>query len=160
MSNWKSISKQDLYDYLAAEQTDALGDEALGDGQENPLVAIIADVTQRVRAEIRANNGNILDPAADTLPPELRGAAIALIVEAAQARLPSLALSADQTRLANAARALLKRVAAGDVGISPGGVPSGGDDDDDGDDDVVSAPRIVLVASRSNPLTGASLLGL
>ncbi|MFA5258175.1 MAG: hypothetical protein WC360_08490, partial [Opitutales bacterium] len=133
----------------------ALGEEALGAEQDDPFPAIIADVAQRVRAEVRANNGNTLDPPAGTVPPELRGAAIALIIEAAQARLPSLALSADQARLANAARALLKRVAAGDVGISPGESAPGGDDDD-----VVSAPRIVLVASRSNPLTGSALLGL
>jgi hypothetical protein len=145
MSNWISISTEDVYDYLAAEQAQALQSEALGDDQADPLPTIIADVVERIRAEVRANSANTLDAASGTIPPELRGAALALVVEAAQARLPALEMSDDQIRLANAARTLLKRVASGDVAVE------GGD---------CGASKVVLVKRRAHPVTGASLSGM
>jgi hypothetical protein len=156
MSNWTSISSADVYDYLAAEQAAALQSEALGTGQSDPLPRLIADVVSRVRAEVRAHGSNVVDAATGTVPPELRGAAMALIVEAAQARLPSLDMTADQIRLANAARALLKRVADGDVAVAAGSVTTTTTPETTD----ASAVKFVLVKSRNNPVTGASLAGL
>jgi hypothetical protein len=144
MSDWISISTSDVYDYLAAEQAEALQSEALGSNQTDPLPTIIADVTARIRAEVSGNSANTLDATDGTIPPELRGAAMALIVEAAQARIPVLKMSADQIRLANAARALLKRVAAGETRIIQG----------------TPVAKVVLVTSRTNFISGASLSGL
>lgn len=150
MSKWITITVEDLYDYLAAEQVAALQSEALGSGQSDPLPTLIADVTEYIRAEIRGNSGNDVDSAEGAIPPELRSAAIALIVEAAQARLPALELSDDQVRLANAARALLKRVASGDVAIEAATA--------DGSSGVVTASgTAVLVKSRSRFLSSSSL---
>ena len=144
MSDWITLSITDVYDYLAADQADALRTEALGGGQADPLPAIIADVAARIRSEIAGHAPNSLSPTSGAVPPELRGAALALIVEAAQARLPSLEMSDDQVRLANAARALLKRVADGEVFVTPGG----------------GSARTVVVRSRRRFATGSTLIGL
>lgn len=158
MSNWITISTQDVYDYLAAEQVEALRSEALGEEQADPLAAVIADTACRVRGEVAAYSKNTLDADKATIPPELRGAALALIVEASQARIPSLSLSTDQIRLANAARALLKRVAAGDFAVSQGG--TGGSDTDDDGTTLVVTKKIEVLGSRARPLTSARLAGL
>ncbi len=159
MSNWISISRQDVYDYLAAEQVEAVRSEALGEGQGDPLCAVIADTVCRVRGEVAAYSKNTLDADRATIPPELRGAALALIIEAAQVRLPSLSLSTDQIRMANAARALLRRVAAGAFAVSQGDVTGGGDGEAEASP-TVSSKRIELVGRRAKPLTSARLAGL
>ena len=144
MSDWITISPTDIYDYLAAEQAEALRGAALGTGQNDPLPTLIADVVARIRAEIAGGAGNTLSPAADSIPSELRGAALALIVEAAQSRLPSLEMSDDQVRLANAARALLKRVADGDLRVTC----------------AASGTGSVVVGRRIGSVTGRSLSGM
>lgn len=161
MSNWISLSTQDVYDYLAAEQVDALRSEAIGDAQSDPVLAVIADTTCRVRGEVAAHQGNVLDANTATLPPELRGAALALVVEAAQSRIPSLTLTSDQIRLANAARALLKRVSAGTFAISQGGTSSSNPGEDSSSPSVnTTTKKVVLLGRRFNPMTGARLAGL
>ena len=155
MSNWISISTEDVYDYLAAEQAAALQSEALGDTQADPLPTLIADVVARIRAEVRGNSSNVVDATSNTIPPELRGAAMALIVESAQARLPSLEMTDDQVRLANAAGALLKRVADGDVGVTAGSTTT-----TTTTTETTTAVKVVLVKSRANPVRGSSLAGL
>lgn len=150
MSDWITLSISDVYDYLAAEQADALRTEALGDTQDDPLPAIIADVAARIRAEVSANSANTLDSASGSIPRELRGAALALVVEAAQVRIPVLKMTTDQIRLANVARSLLKRVAAGDVRISQGAMSADGR----------ALPKVALVKHRTNFLSGSSLGGL
>jgi hypothetical protein len=159
MSNWTSISKQDVYDYLAADQVDALSSEALGEEQDDPLPTVIADVAQRIRAEVGGNSANTLDPIAGTIPPELRGAALALIIEAAQARIPSLTMSSDQIRLANTARTLLQRVASGKVAVSAGIIVT----DDDGEpveEPESTVGKIELLGYRDKPLSSSSLAGI
>jgi len=148
MCAWSTITTEDVYDYLAAEQVAALESEALGDDQDDPLPAIIQDVAQRIRAEVRANASNVVDSTEYSIPPELRGAAMALIVETAQSRLPVLEMTDDQIRLANAARALLKRVATGEIPITAGVEAAG------------ASPRIVVLKSRKNPVSGRSLAGM
>jgi hypothetical protein len=148
MSAWSTISAKDVFDYLAAEQVSALESEALGEEQDDPLPTIIRDIAVRIRAEIRANPSNVVDSVEYSIPPELRGAGLALVIEAAQSRLPGLDLSDDQIRLANAARALLKRVATGEIPVVAGEEATG------------TQPRIVVVRSRKNTITGRSLAGL
>jgi len=148
MSTWSTISEDDVRDYLAADQLSALESAALDDDQDDPLPAIIQDVAQRIRAEVRANASNVVDSTDYSVPPELRGVAMALVVEAAQSRLPGLEMTDDQIRLANAARALLKRVATGEIPIVAGEEAAG------------TSPRIVVVKRRKNSVTGRSLAGM
>jgi hypothetical protein len=155
MGNWITLTAEDLRDYLSSEELDALACEALGEDQENPLPAILADVVKLVRGSVAAHCANVSDPEAGTIPPELKGAAAALVIEAAYARLPGLTLSADRVRLANAARSLLTHVAEGKVEVT-GGVTASSS----GDTGTASGVKVVLLAARKNTITGASLRGL
>ncbi len=118
MSSWSTLTFADVYAGLLAAQIDTLRNRALAPGQPDPLPAFLADITARVRAEVRTCRRNRLDQDASLLPPELKLAASHLVLEALQARFPNLALTADQTRLADNARKLLERVANGEVAIS------------------------------------------
>jgi hypothetical protein len=116
--SWSPLTSADVLACLAAAQADALRQRALSPGQGDPLAAIIADVTARVRAEVRGNRRNRVERDETLLPPELKLAAVYLALEALQARLPNLALSPDQVRLMGEARMLLARVARGEVPIT------------------------------------------
>ena len=115
---WSPLTIPDVLACLAAPQAAALRQNALAPGQCDPLPALIADVTARVRAEIRGNRRNRVERDATLLPPELKLAAAHLVLESLQARLPNLALTADQIRLAADARGLLARVAQGGVPVT------------------------------------------
>ncbi len=116
--SWSPLTPADVLACLASAQVDALRQRALAPGQNDPLPTIIADVTARVRAEVRGNRRNRVERDETLLPPELKLAAAHLALESLQARLPNLALSPDQIRLMGEARALLARVARGEVPIS------------------------------------------
>jgi len=116
--SWSPLTPADVLACLASAQVDALRQRALSPGQGDPLPAIIADVTARVRAEVRGNRRNRVERDHTLLPPELKLAAAHLTLESLQARLPNLALSPDQVRLMADARALLARVARGEVPVT------------------------------------------
>jgi hypothetical protein len=116
--SWSPLTPADVLACLAAAQVEALRQRAVAPGQSDPLPTIIADVTARVRAEIRGNRRNRVERDECLLPPELKLAAAHLALESLQARLPNLTLSVDQVRLMTEARALLGRVARGEVPIT------------------------------------------
>jgi len=118
MTQWIQLSADDLNRYLAAAQVEALRTVSLAGGQPDPLPGILADVTQRVRAEIAANPRNRLSADETLLPPELKGAAVVLAAVALQGRIPPVRLTRDQDRAGDNARRLLRRVADGDIAIS------------------------------------------
>jgi hypothetical protein len=125
MSSWSILTSADIYSGLVAAQIDTLRNRALAPGQPDPLPTLIADVTARVRAEVRTCRRNRLEVDPALLPPELKLAASHLVLEALQARLPNLVLTADQVRLAEQARLLLERVANGEIAISKPEQPEG-----------------------------------
>jgi len=104
METWIQITQSDVADYLASPQLEALRTQALADGQTDPLPRVIADTTALIRARLAAIPGVRLSADAALLPPELKQTAIALIIEATQARLPALELTGDQVRRADEAR--------------------------------------------------------
>ena len=118
MPSWTCLTSADVYAGLVAAQIDTLRTRALAPGQPDPLPTLLADVTARVRAEIRTGRRNRLDQDPALLPPELKLAASHLVLEALQARLPNLVLTADQIRLADNARQLLARVASGELAVA------------------------------------------
>jgi hypothetical protein len=117
MTPWISLSTDDVYACLAALQADILRSRLLATGETDPLAALLTEVTARVRAEVRTGRRCRLDQDQTLVPPELKLAACHLAVEALQARIPNLALTEDQTRLANEARQLLARVAGGELAV-------------------------------------------
>jgi len=116
--SWSPLTSNDVLACLASSQVDALRQRAMNPGQDDPLPVIIADVTARVRAEVRGNRRNRVERDETLLPPELKLSAVYLVLESLQARLPNLALSPDQVRLMADAHVLLARVARGEVPIT------------------------------------------
>ena len=118
MTNWIQLTEADLHRYLAEPQVTALRTVALADGQPDPLPEILADVSARIRAEVAACPRNRLSADPALIPPELKGAAVALAAAALQSRVPPVRLTRDQDRSADNARRLLKRVAECEVAIA------------------------------------------
>lgn len=116
MSGWIVIADSDLNDYLVAPQMEALRTVALAGGQTNPFARVMADVAQRIRAEIQACATNQLSATANAIPPSLKSHACALIIEAMQTRLP-LPLSDEQKQAAADAKEWLKRIAACEIKV-------------------------------------------
>ncbi len=153
MTAWISITPDNLNDYLAAAQVSAFRTKALAAGQSDPLVEIITDVARRIRTEIRGCPSNRVSATDGALPPELKSTAIALIVEAAQTRLPGLKLTDEQKRAADNARAYLLRIARCEVPVSAPDNPQEPPTEQRGG-------RVEVVGSRSNPLSANRLQGL
>lgn len=118
MTNWIHLSTADIEDYLIAAQLQALRNQALGDTQDDPVTQATLDITQRVRAEVASCPRNRISATLESIPPELKVSAIALIIEAAQSRIPYFGMTEEQARNADNARALLERVAAGTFAIT------------------------------------------
>jgi hypothetical protein len=150
--SWSPLTANDVLACLAGPQVDVLRQRALDAGQADPLPAILADVTARVRAEVRGNRRNRVERDPTLLPPELKLAAAHLALESLQARLPNLALTADQVRLADDARALLARVASGEVPIT---VP----EQPERDLETYSQFGIDVLGRREERVTGRDLAG-
>ncbi len=150
--SWSPLTPDDVLACLLGPQVDALRQRQLNPGQVDPLPALIADVTARVRAEIRGNRRNRVELDACLLPPELKLAAAHLALESLQARLPNLALSADQVRLATDARALLIRVARGEVPITVPAQPAS-------DLEANSPFGLDVLGHRRQRVTGENLSG-
>jgi hypothetical protein len=99
-----------------AYQVELLQTVVLGKNESNPLPALIADTVRRVRRDIGSGK-NPLSSDDTLIPPELRPAACALILENLQVRIPSMKLSQGQLRAADIARRELADIAAGKVAV-------------------------------------------
>jgi len=153
MPAWITLTIDDVADYLVGAQVNALRTAALSAGQSDPVAEAIADISAEVRNYIRTCSTNILSITPNTIPPELRRHAVALIIEAAQPRL-KLKLSDDQKAAAENARKLLKMIAACDYAIAeptdPQTTPT----------DQGSSGRIQVATKRENPIRHDDLNGL
>ena len=150
--SWIVLTTDDLRAHVPSAQVDALLTAALGQGQADPFGAAMPEIASRIRAEVRGNSKNLVSATPNAIPDDLKGYAVALIVEVMQGRL-LLALNDDQVRAANNARDYLKRVAAGDVPIAK-------PDDPQSPDDVQKAGQLQMVSSRRRDATRRKLGGL
>lgn len=116
MQNWTSLSHRDLELYLAPAQLHALAQHA--ECGWTHVENLIAATVAQIRLEIAAHPANNLDTDPNTLPLALKSAACHLVIETLQSRFGNLALSQDQIRNAAHARALLHRVANGEVPLN------------------------------------------
>lgn len=111
---WVSLTADDLLRSLTGPERTAVQRAATEPGQADPLETILADVVKEVRGYVAAYNGNTLGEG-DTIPDELRGAAVARARFEAFTRLPvgrSL-LTEDRVEANRSAVAVLRDVAAG-----------------------------------------------
>lgn len=111
MTEWITVSEEDLNDYLVAAQMNALRTAALAVGQSDPFENIMPAIAQRMRLKIASCARNRLSATANSIPPELKWIAAYLIIEAMQGRIPSLRLSDDQKTQISEAKKQLDRIA-------------------------------------------------
>lgn len=151
--NWLTLTPQDIYDYLAAPQAQALQQSILATEQDDPLPTLISDICKQVRATLAANPALTLSATVDSIPPELKPATCALIIETAQTRIPGLLLNEDQKQLAREARILLQHAANGRFGITK-------PDDPESAGIYQTTSGIEVASKRNNPITRQHLRGL
>jgi len=120
--SWITFTPDELNEYLPAAWLRALRTKALAVGQADPLPELIAEVITQVRTRL-ASGGYPLEQASNTVPPVLRTAVAFMTIALAQARLPGLALTAEQRAQIENAEAMLKKIEAREVAIEAPAVP-------------------------------------
>ncbi len=116
--NWIILKKSDLESSLNFPQLEQLKSAEFASPGHDILEDIISSVTARVRAEIAASGRNALESDHLKIPHELKEVALSLVLEALQARIPSLKFGEILDRRASIARETLLRVAKGELPVS------------------------------------------
>jgi len=117
---WITIVSTDLPVAKAAALVASLQSAALGDGQGDPLPAVIGNVTQRIRMEIAAGGRTVLDANDTKLPPSLKSIAVRMILREAQSRLNAVGampLSEDERQESRDDLRFLERIAKGEITV-------------------------------------------
>jgi hypothetical protein len=117
MSAWITISVEDLNDYQVAKIILAARTKALATGQADPFDAVMPDVINRMRDDIRGCVRNQVSATPLSIPKGLRGEAVLLIIEAMQTRLPGVSLTDDMKTLISDAKKRLVRISKCEVPI-------------------------------------------
>lgn len=109
---WVTLVVGDVKAKLAGAEVTALQTAALAAGQSDPVVEIIAEVTNEVRGYVAACARNTLGSGA-TIPDKLKSAALAMIRYRSATRLPVKSfLTEERVNENKAALRLLEQVAA------------------------------------------------
>lgn len=109
--SWITLTEDDVITKLSGPETAALKTAALQAAQGDPLPEVIEQVVKEIRGYVAACERNTLG-AGETIPDELKGAAISRIRFELATRLPVASLLTEDRRTANAnAISLLKDVA-------------------------------------------------
>ena len=124
--NWIQITAAEIATHQAGAMITAMQTAALRTGQTDPLAEAIAQTTLEIRAAVKSG-GFKCDADTSKIPAELRKDAVALVVEVAKPRIKQ-ALTADEVRLADAARAKLSKIAEGKISVSAPDAPEPSDD--------------------------------
>lgn len=118
MEAWKTLTLEDLRTCLYPPQLAILFESDEPMVVKNLVESVIQDCISRVRAEIHGTIQNLLDDDPYTIPPEVRGATLILILQALQCRIPGMVLTDDQRDRVKDARYLLQRIGRGDLPIT------------------------------------------
>jgi len=116
--DWIKLTSDDLESVLNKPQLEILKAQSLRTLKRDIAQDVLDSTIARVRAEIAASGLNVLDEDHSRIPFELRECALRLAVESLQLRVPTIELSALQSKHADLARELLLRVATGQLPIS------------------------------------------
>ena len=121
MSNWITITADDVLTIMAGAELAAVREQALGDGQTDPLASTISEIVQLVRGYV---SKAFTLSTGETVPRKLRGATLILVRDRLLSRLPITDLSnADRTAQTNNAWRLLRDVAAGTFDVDQPDTP-------------------------------------
>ncbi|MCE0484231.1 MAG: hypothetical protein LV479_08345 [Methylacidiphilales bacterium] len=150
---WITLQSSDLNDYLVGPQASAVRTAALAAGQGDTWANVSTSIITFIRSKIRASLRNQVSATPNTIPPDLKDTAMALIVERLQTRIPQLKLSDDQVRNANNARKYLDQIANNEAVITAPPDPLIPDDQQRG-------TPITVVRSNPRELSRRTLRGL
>ncbi len=117
---WTTLAVTDLPVGKAAALVASLQTAALGDGQADPLPAILAGVVTRIRAEIAAGGCTVLDADPAKIPPSLKPLAMRMALREGQSRLNALGalpLSDDERMEWKEDIRFLERIAEGRITV-------------------------------------------
>jgi len=118
-NTWIVITRVDLDDYLLGAGMDAFSSAALEVGQTDPFLRIMPDVAARIRAEVRGCKANKVSNLANSIPPDLKTSACALIIEQMATRLSmGLPLTEAMKTAADKADKYLVRISRCEVPIT------------------------------------------
>lgn len=115
--NWSAITIDDLRDAKVSALVEACRTAALGDGQADPLINIIVNVTARIRAEISGCATNTLDADSTKIPNDLKSLAARMIVREAMSRLQQSLTDDEREEQRNDLR-YLERIARCEVPVA------------------------------------------
>lgn len=128
MSAWITIIADDLNDYQVGTIIAAARTKALAAGQADPFLAVMPDVINGMRDDIRGCQRNTVSATPLSIPKGLRKEAVLLIIEAMQSRLPGVSLTDDLKAIIKDAKARLVRVSKCEVPIETPDDPEPSDD--------------------------------
>lgn len=151
MSNWTTITAEDLKDTKVARLVEALQSAALGDGQFDPTDAIIADVVARIRAEIASCSTNQLDANTNTIPKDLHRLACRMVVRELQSRLQDPLGEDEREEQRNDLR-YLERIAKCEVVVAQPDTP--------GESEVQQKGGVTVASTRTARATREEMEGL
>ena len=116
MSNWLTITTNDLNDAKVSALVDALRNVALAAGQTDPSPRVIQSVITRIRAEVKGCAKNLLDADTTKIPADLKDLAARMILRQLKSRLEIPLTDDELTEQKNDLR-YLERIAACDIPI-------------------------------------------
>lgn len=114
--NWIEFQRKDLLTFQPADIVVAIENAAEQKGESNPIPDAIEAAVLEIRAAVKSGNYKV-DADRAKIPAELKKHCAALVMEFARQKIMT-ALSADEIRLANAARELLAKIADGEFAVS------------------------------------------
>jgi hypothetical protein len=115
---WKRLTLEDIRTCLYPPQLEALLSAEGPVAGDAMVEAIIEDCLSRVRAEIHGSVRNPLDDNPFTIPPEVRSAAIMMVIQALHCRVPAIVLTQDQKDRIRDAYYLIQRIGRGDLPVT------------------------------------------
>lgn len=123
---WTTLTLADLPVGKAAALVAALQTAALGDGQPDPMLMVVAGVVTRIRAEIAAGGRTVLDVDQTKIPPSLKPLAMRMALREGQSRLNvggGLDLTDDERQEWKEDIRYLERIARGDITVEASTTP-------------------------------------
>jgi len=101
---WREITEEDLLTQISGPELESFRTAALADGQADPVQPTIDQVTRQVRGRVAACQRNTLGEG-NTIPDELMGEAVALIVMRIMPRAAGVVIDSGGERKAAAEKA-------------------------------------------------------
>jgi hypothetical protein len=149
---WITLTETDIITKLSGPEIAAMKTAALQSGQANPLTDVISQIVAEIRGYVAGCARNTLGDG-ESIPSELKGAAISRIRFELATRLPVASLLTEDRKTANAnALSLLRDVAACRFALVQPATAA--------EDQAANETAVALVSSTTRKATREKLSGL